>query len=40
MRWSLASSDNLAALRRLVLIGGWDTYWVERQGPSLVAEVA
>ncbi len=29
MHWSLATSDGLAALRTLVLNGGWDCYWVE-----------
>ena len=31
MQWSLATSDGLAALRTLVLNGGWDRYWVERE---------
>ncbi len=29
MHWSLATSDGLAALRTLVLNGGWERYWVE-----------
>ncbi len=31
MQWSLETSDGLAALRTLVLNGGWDRYWVEGQ---------
>ncbi len=30
MHWSLETSDGLAALRTLVLNGGWERYWVER----------
>ena len=37
MAWSLASSDSLAALRTLVLNGGWDAYWAERRVLPLVA---
>jgi hypothetical protein len=37
MAWSLASSDSLAALRTLMLNGGWDAYWAERRVLSLVA---
>ncbi len=29
MQWSEATSDGLAALRTLVLNGGWDRYWVD-----------
>ncbi len=29
MQWSLETSDGLAALRTLVLNGGWERYWVE-----------
>ena len=28
MGWSLETSDSLAALRALLLIGGWERYWV------------
>ena len=31
MQWSLATSDGLAALRTLMLNGGWDRYWQQRQ---------
>ena len=31
MQWSQATSAGLAALRTLVLNGGWDRYWVERE---------
>lgn len=31
MHWSQATSDALAALRTLLLNGGWDLYWQERQ---------
>ncbi|NWF80476.1 MAG: hypothetical protein HXY37_10585 [Chloroflexi bacterium] len=37
MRWSLDTSDALAALRTLHLNGGWDAYRVHRQMPSLLA---
>jgi hypothetical protein len=37
MRWSLHTSDALAALRTLQLNGGWEDYWVHRRMPSLVA---
>ncbi|MFP4440568.1 MAG: hypothetical protein ACLFVO_25320 [Chloroflexaceae bacterium] len=36
MRWSLATSDALAALRTLILNDEWDAYWCHRQMPSLV----
>ncbi len=29
MQWSEATSDGLAALRTLMLNGGWDRYWVD-----------
>ncbi len=29
MQWSEATSDGLAALRTLMLNGGWERYWVE-----------
>lgn len=38
MRWSLDTSDALAALRTLKLNGGWDDYWVHRRLPSLLAD--
>jgi hypothetical protein len=38
MRWSLDTSDALAALRTLHLNGGWDAYWTHRQMPSLVTD--
>jgi hypothetical protein len=31
MHWSLATSDALAALRTLMLNGGWDRYWIKRE---------
>ena len=31
MQWSEATSDGLAALRTLMLNGGWDRYWVESE---------
>jgi hypothetical protein len=31
MQWSLATSDALAALRTLMLNGGWDRYWQQCQ---------
>jgi len=37
MQWSLATSDALAALRTLMLNGGWDQYWHQRQVLRLVA---
>ncbi len=36
MHWSLATSDGLAALRTLVLNGGWERYWVEGEVLPLV----
>lgn len=37
MHWSLETSDALAALRTLMLNGGWDQYWRHRQVLPLVA---
>ena len=37
MHWSLATSDALAALKPLMLNGGWDLYWQQRQVLPLVA---
>ena len=37
MHWSLETSDSLAALRTLMLNGGWDRYWHHRQVLPLVA---
>jgi hypothetical protein len=37
MQWSQATSDALAALRTLMLNGGWDRYWQQREVPPLVA---
>ena len=31
MHWSEATSEGLAALRTLLLNGGWDRYWKDRQ---------
>ena len=31
MQWSEATSDALAALRTLMLDGGWDRYWQQRE---------
>jgi hypothetical protein len=31
MQWSLETSDALAALRTLMLNGGWERYWQQRQ---------
>ncbi len=36
MQWSEATSDGLAALRTLLLNGGWDRYWVEGEVLPLV----
>jgi len=35
--WSQETSDALAALRTLLLNGGWDRYWQQRQVVSLLA---
>ena len=37
MQWSAATSDALAALRTLMLNGGWDRYWQQREVLPLVA---
>ena len=37
MHWSLETSDALAALRTLMLNGGWDRYWRDREVLPLVA---
>jgi len=37
MHWSVDTSDALAALRTLMLNGGWDRYWRHRQVLPLVA---
>jgi len=37
MQWSLETSDALAALRTLLLNGGWEHYWQQRQILPLVA---
>jgi hypothetical protein len=37
MHWSLETSDALAALRTLLLNGGWDRYWRHREVLPLVA---
>ncbi len=37
MQWSLETSDALAALRTLLLNGGWERYWQQREVLPLVA---
>jgi hypothetical protein len=37
MHWSMETSDALAALRTLMLNGGWDRYWRHREVLPLVA---
>ena len=37
MRWQETTSDALAALRTLMLNGGWDRYWQHHQVLPLVA---
>jgi hypothetical protein len=37
MQWSEATSDALAALRTLMLNGGWDRYWQQREVLALLA---
>ena len=37
MQWSEATSDALAALRTLMLNGGWERYWQEREVLPLLA---
>ena len=39
MHWSEATSDALAALRTLLLNGGWDLYWQKRQVLPLAVPV-
>ena len=36
MQWSAATSDGLAALRTLMLNGGWERYWQRREVLPLV----
>ena len=37
MQWSEATSDALAALRTLMLNGGWEQYWQQREVLPLLA---
>ena len=37
MQWSEATSDALAALRTLMLNGGWERYWQRREVLPLLA---
>jgi hypothetical protein len=37
MQWSVQTSDTLAALRTLLLNGGWDGYWRKREFLPLFA---
>jgi len=37
MQWSLETSNALAALRTLMLNGGWERYWQQRQVLPLTA---
>jgi hypothetical protein len=37
MQWSRETSDALAALRVLMLNGGWDRYWQQREVLPLLA---
>ena len=37
MQWSPATSDGLAALRTLLLNGGWERYWQQREVLPLLA---
>jgi hypothetical protein len=37
MQWSAATSDALAALRTLMLNGGWERYWKQREVLPLLA---
>ena len=37
MQWTEATSDALAALRTLMLNGGWDGYWQQREVLPLLA---
>jgi len=37
MQWSAETSDSLAALRTLMLNGGWERYWQQRGVLPLLA---
>ncbi len=37
MHWSAATSDGLATLRTLMLNGGWERYWQQREVLPLLA---
>jgi hypothetical protein len=37
MHWSQETSDGLAALRTLILNGGWDRYWQQQEVLPLMA---
>ena len=37
MQWSEATSDALAALRTLMLNGGWERYWLQCEVLPLLA---
>jgi hypothetical protein len=37
MQWSAETSDALAALRTLMLNGGWERYWQQREVLPLLA---
>ena len=37
MQWSQETSDGLAALRTLMLNGGWDRYWQKREVLPILA---
>jgi hypothetical protein len=37
MQWSVATADALAALRTLMLNGGWEDYWQKKHVLSLDA---
>ena len=37
MHWSQETSDALGALRTLMLNGGWDRYWQQREVLPLLA---
>ena len=40
MHWSEQTSDALAALRTLMLNGGWDLYWQKHQVLPLAIQVS
>jgi hypothetical protein len=40
MHWSEQTSDSLAALRTLMLNGGWDLYWQKHQALPLTIQVS